>query len=424
MRKILRLLIPVLIGCLSIATVVLVSTLAGSSTSVAQTSDIAWARQFGTSADESATSIAVTAKGDVYVVGWTDGVLPGEKGSGSRDAFARRYAADGTVVWSHQFGTTGVDVANAADVDPTGDLVVGGQVGGTLPGQQGSGPADAFVRKYAADGTEQWTRQFGAKGESAVGQVRTVGAGLVFASGWVYGALPGQTWLGQYDAFVRHFDATGRELFTAQFGTPNHDRTRAEVGDGLGGLRVLVGSNPDPNARDARDNKKNDSLVSLDQTGKRAASPLAAPTADLEEVTGSTVTTAGEMVLVGQLTEHGRAFVRKVDATSTTAWTKQIQMSDIDTAVAVVTDPSGAVYVTGNMATPAAASTDLTHIWVQKYAANGSLLWTRQIATSGKDVVTSLAVSGGTVYLAGWTRGTFPGQANAGRSSAFVAKLI
>jgi hypothetical protein len=423
MQKNLRLLIPVSFACISLALVVLVSTLLGSSTSVAQTSDIAWARQFGTSADDGATSIAVTSQGEVAVVGWTDGVLPGERGSGIRDAFARRYATDGKLLWSHQFGTAGVDVANAVDIDSTGEVLVGGQVRGTLPGQHQSGPADAFVRKYAADGSELWSRQFGASGESAIGQVRGVPAGQVFTAGWVNGALPGQKSLGGYDAFVRLFDASGKVVFSTQFGTAQHDRVGAALVDAVGGLGVLLASNPDPRAADSRDNKKKLALTSFGKTGTRGGT-LAVSASDMDETTGAALTGLGEMVLIGQMTEHGHAFVRKLAATGKEQWTEHVQISDIDTAVATVSDSSGAVYVAGNMATPAAASTDLTHIWVQKYATDGSLVWTRQVGTSGKDVVTSIAVSGGTVYIAGWTRGTFPGQANTGRSDAFVARLI
>ena len=40
-------------------------------------------------------------------------------------------------------------------------MYVAGATQGTLPRQTSAGDADAFLRKYAFDGTEVWTRQFG-----------------------------------------------------------------------------------------------------------------------------------------------------------------------------------------------------------------------------------------------------------------------
>ena len=46
-------------------------------------------------------------------------------------------------------------------MDSDGNVYVAGVTYGTLPGQTNSGNYDAFVRKYDADGNELWTRQFG-----------------------------------------------------------------------------------------------------------------------------------------------------------------------------------------------------------------------------------------------------------------------
>jgi hypothetical protein len=424
MRRSRRLPILLVVTALPLVTVLLAWALASSSVSVAQTSGIAWVRQFGSGADESATAVMVGPQGDVYVVGWTDGVLPGGAGSGGRDAFARRYAADGSLVWTHQFGTAGTDVANAADVDSAGNLLVAGQVSGALPGQEQTGPADAFVRKYTPSGRELWTDQFGASGESSVGQLRVAAGDRIFASGWAYGALPQQIWLGGYDGFVRLLAPTGQEVFTAQLGTDQHDRAQAALADATGGLGLLLNSNPAPDKHRHRDNQKDHKLKQFDKNGNQGPDRSVSMPDDIDEVTAAALTPQDETIVVGQSTEHGHAFVRKLDDKGKEKWTKHVQIGAVDTAVATATDATGAVYVAGNLAGPAAPSTDLTHIWVQKYRDDGTLVWTRQVATSGKDVVTSLDVTpDGTVYLAGWTRGAFPGQSNARRSDAFVIKL-
>ncbi len=94
------------------------------------------------------------------MVGWTDGALPGQTSAGLRDAFVRKFSAGGAHVWTRQFGTSNVDVAFDVAVGEAGSIYVAGQTGGTLPGQVWAGMRDAFVRKYDADGTELWTNVY------------------------------------------------------------------------------------------------------------------------------------------------------------------------------------------------------------------------------------------------------------------------
>ena len=48
--------------------------------------------------------------------------------------------------------------------------------------------------------------------------------------------------------------------------------------------------------------------------------------------------------------------------------------------------------------------------------------WIRQFGTSGSDSVLGVASDGISVYVVGYTRGTFPGQVKTGTSDAFVRK--
>jgi hypothetical protein len=178
--------------------------------------NLIWTRQFGTFAADRATGISVDGS-SVYVAGQTNGTLPGEVASGDADAFVRRYDADGSVVWTRQLGTAASDQALGISVDSTGVYVVG-STAGSLPGEFNQGVIDAFVRRYSSDGTELWTRQFGTSGSDlALGVAADLlGAFVVGSTG---GTLPGQTGAGVTDAFVRHYDVTGAEIWTYQFGT-------------------------------------------------------------------------------------------------------------------------------------------------------------------------------------------------------------
>jgi hypothetical protein len=243
-----------------------------------------WTRQFGTLDYDVAYGVVVDATG-VYVVGSTTGTLPGQLSAGSDDAFVRKYDTAGNELWTRQFGSEGLDQASAVTADATGVYVVG-TTEGTLPGQSSAGSFDAFIRKYDRKGVELWTRQFGdssgdfalgagadATGIYVVGEWGTIipvngadafirkydsrGTELwsrqfassasydlafdvaaskqgVYVVGYIYGALPGQTSAGDWDAWIRKYDSGGREIWTRQFGTSGFDRARGVAADSTG----------------------------------------------------------------------------------------------------------------------------------------------------------------------------------------------
>src|SRR5262249_56354450 len=84
-----------------------------------------WPRQFGTSATDFPTGVAVDASG-VYVTGYTLGILPGQAGDeGFFNAFVRKYDAAGNELWTRQFGASRFDVGQGVAVDASGVYVVG-----------------------------------------------------------------------------------------------------------------------------------------------------------------------------------------------------------------------------------------------------------------------------------------------------------
>ena len=135
MRKALLLLMVMLTGIVPLMTI-------GS----VRGQELEWIRQSGTSSDETASSLSTD--GNVYVAGNTQGTLPGQTSAGDLDAFVRKYGADGNVVWTRQFGTSGPDVGWGVSVDASG-VYVAGQTGGTFAGQTSAGGDDIFVAKLA-----------------------------------------------------------------------------------------------------------------------------------------------------------------------------------------------------------------------------------------------------------------------------------
>src|SRR5262249_53331686 len=122
-----------------------------------------WTRQFGTSETDFIQAISVNPSG-VYLAGYTYGVFTtGGGSSGGIDAFVRRYDLNGTEIWTRQFGTSAEDQATGIALDVSG-VYVAGYTYGVFPGAAGAGSIDAFVRKYDLNGAEVWTQQFGTSG--------------------------------------------------------------------------------------------------------------------------------------------------------------------------------------------------------------------------------------------------------------------
>lgn len=107
-----------------------------------------WTRQFGGSLVDEAFGVAIDGVG-AYVVGSADGTLPGEGPAGRLDAFVRRYDPAGIDLWSRQFGSGERDAASGVAANRTGAAYVVGSTNGVLPGQTSAGGLDAFTVKLA-----------------------------------------------------------------------------------------------------------------------------------------------------------------------------------------------------------------------------------------------------------------------------------
>jgi len=261
-----------------------------------------WVREFGSSTPNTsvfAHAVAADSSG-VYVVGVTDGALPGQMGFGNGScpcgsAFIRKYDPSGTELWTHEFSLTGNEGANGVAVNSTGVYVVG-EAAGVFPNANvdSSGFFNFWVRKYDANGKEQWTSQFGPGQHMRAAAVD--GTGVYAVGNMGGGALPGQTSSGGYDAFAKKYDLNGNPLWARQFGTGASDIPYGAGSDGSGVF--LVGN------------------------------------------------TLG--ILPGQTSSGGYdAYIRKYDTSGNDLWTLQFGRTSDDRATGVAANSSG-VYISGN----------------------------------------------------------------------------
>jgi hypothetical protein len=149
----------------------------------------------------------------LYLGGVVYGALDGQVGAGSYDAYLRQYSLDGSVNWTHQFGTSASDEIAGIDVDESG-IYVTGETTGVLGDQESTGLGDLFVQKYSLDGnTLLWTRMFGTQVYDYAGGIAVNQTG-VYIDGYTLLPLSADH---SSDAFLRKFSLDGADAWSRPF---------------------------------------------------------------------------------------------------------------------------------------------------------------------------------------------------------------
>lgn len=398
--------------------------------------DLAWTHQIGGSAasHDRVQAVAADASG-VYVAGRIAEALPGQSLEGFDDAYVRKYDRMGNEIWTHQFGSSHLDMARGIDVDDSGVYVVGTTLG-SLPGQTSAGGGDAFIRKLDSSGTEVWTRQFGTGGGDwdEAHSVFVDGSGVYVAGSTATGALPGQVSAGGHDAFVRKYSHAGDEVWTRQFGTAFTDEAQGVYADTTG-LYVTGGVGGDAALSGQTSIGGTDAFVRKYDPAGNEVWTRQFGTAFNDDALDVHADTTGIYVvgnvgvggaLSGQTNVGGTdAFVRKYDTSGNEVWTRQFGSDTHDNGLGIAGDATG-VYVSGMTAgrLPGQVSRGGRDAFIRKYDLSGTPLWTRQFGGSSPSYerATSVAVDASGAYVAGWTGGTLPGHTNPGQYAAFVRK--
>jgi hypothetical protein len=195
--------------------------------------DEVWTEVWGTAEEDIGYAVGVDGEGAVYVAGWTAGALGGES-RGETDNFLTRLDPDGNQVWSRQWGNAGFDDPAALAVDGDGDVYVTGMVAGGLDGNPAVGVRDAFVTRFAGDGSRRWTRQFG-HGDLDAGRGVAVDGDAVYVTGWA--VLPGSATLAA-DVFLTRLDREGELAWSEVWGTDGIENGWAVAVDAGGDVLV------------------------------------------------------------------------------------------------------------------------------------------------------------------------------------------
>ena len=188
-------------------------------------------------------------------------------------------------------------------------------------------------------------------------------AGNIYIAGHIGEALPGQTYAGGTDAFVRKLDGSFTESWTSQFGTENNDSVDAVAVDGSGTCISPAGRSASSRGTRRNTSAATPSFESMTLTGQRGGRRSSAPStrqsrSPLRWTGGERVcgrTHGGQSTRIRECRWRSsrpglgmeRRLPEKVRPRRTELWTQQFGHERHDEVLGVALDGTGSVYVSG-----------------------------------------------------------------------------
>ncbi len=158
-----------------------------------------------------------------------------------------------TLVWAHDFGSTGSDEGKAVGVDAAGNVYVAGSFSGTVNFGPSSitsnGGKDIFIVAYNSAGTFLWCRTIGGSLDDEATAIDVNGLG-VFVTGYFQGTVDlnagvgvtSVTSAGGKDIFEVFYSTAGNFFSGFRIGSTGNDQGNAIVRDNNINCEIIAGS--------------------------------------------------------------------------------------------------------------------------------------------------------------------------------------
>ncbi len=214
-----------------------------------------WARRAGSSSNDEARGIAVSAEGDVFITGFVGGFTvrfdPLQIASNNqRQIFVASYDSTGTLNWAKL--STGIGQGKSSrSISVANDRVfitgqfsfAAGEFDG-LPISTTSNSGKAFVMACDLDGNALWANSYGSGDHEGMG-ISADTLGNVFMVGRLWGSmfLPDDTLVSvssNDDFMILKFDADGNYQWGKSTGAAQRDLSWRAAADGQGNVYVAV----------------------------------------------------------------------------------------------------------------------------------------------------------------------------------------
>ncbi len=259
----------------------------------------------------------------------------------------------------------------------------------------------------------EWTRQFGTPGGDEL-RATAVDAGDVYVAGNFGINLPGQAQADLKGAVLRKYGANPLDVWTKQLGADQIDSVQA----------ILIHAGCLYVAGQGRGE------IVLGKYAPDGSKLRTWPFGTPGEAMGLAASTSGIYVVgwtPGALPDQRNlgdsdAFVRKYDPEGNELWTRQLGTTMLDLARAVASDSSG-VYIAGwtrGTLPGQVRAGGTTDAFVRKYDPEGTELWTEQFGSGNDEGCWALTIDAATVYVVGDTLGGWDGFESLGSTDMFV----
>ncbi len=161
-----------------------------------------WSRLLGTTGNETAYGIAVDANGNSYTTGTTTGSLDGNVNPqvGNQDLYLIKYDSNGNKQWTRQFGASAQDYASEVALDSTGNVYISGYVLAAVDGNFFAGNQDIVIVKYDTNGIKKWSKLLGTSDYDSTGDMAIEPNGDVYLGTQTTTGWGGVTHLGSSSA--------------------------------------------------------------------------------------------------------------------------------------------------------------------------------------------------------------------------------
>ena len=183
-----------------------------------------WVRMLGSGSSDSATGLAIDKFGYIYVTGFANDDINGEKVDGPTDLVVAKYNDQGQLKWVETYGGAGSDFAHDIAIDNNDQPVVVGQTTGAFHGNSQKGGGDAFVLSLSTSGKVDWANTLASSTTDSALGIATESANI-YVTGVTVGTFANQTKAGKQDAFLARYHVSGSRVWVEVFGSAVDDRS-------------------------------------------------------------------------------------------------------------------------------------------------------------------------------------------------------